>query len=125
VVAGLELRNWENWIAPEQHHAWGGWYWIWPYTLSAPANYSVAFLLVAGILVFVLCLPWKGRLLGFGLLVLLGGIYLFSSSGPGEARPWWEHPVSVPGGLTLQSPLIWMMAWLGWVGQRSFRRRLG
>jgi outer membrane protein assembly factor BamB len=35
VTARSELASWENRIAAEQHHAWGGWYWLWIYTLSA------------------------------------------------------------------------------------------
>jgi hypothetical protein len=121
VVAALELRNWENRISHEQDFAWGGWYWIWPYALSVPAEYSVPVLVAVVVVGLLFCLPLKWRLIGFGVLVFFPALYFFASSGPMDARPWWEQSVRVPGGLTFKSPLWWMLVWLFWV----FRPVLG
>jgi outer membrane protein assembly factor BamB/tRNA A-37 threonylcarbamoyl transferase component Bud32 len=124
VVAAFELHSWENWIAPEQRHAWGGWYWIWPYVLSVPADYAVVVPLAVVVVAVLLCLPLKWRLIGLGLLAILPSLYVFlSSSGPGQGRPWWEYTLKVPGGLTSQSPLVWMLVWLYWIGRPVFGNR--
>ena len=43
-VGGWELfLSKENriYLSPEQHYAWGGWYWVWPYALSAPVGWAL------------------------------------------------------------------------------------
>jgi outer membrane protein assembly factor BamB len=121
VVGAVELRTWENWIAPEQHHAWGGWYWLWVYTLSAPDEGPFFRWLLPVLAVAVFFLPLRWRLVAYGLLIALTILVFFlGAQGRGEVRYWlWEFRIRLPAGFGLGSPLVWMIVWLSWVGGRA------
>jgi serine/threonine protein kinase/outer membrane protein assembly factor BamB len=104
-VALIELKAYP--ILPEQRHAWSGWYWLWPYTLSAPGD---SWPLALGV---VCCLWWMTgahKRVAFGLFCLL---YL-----------GWITSLSFPDGFSLKSPLVWMVAGLFWV-QAGRKRKSG
>jgi outer membrane protein assembly factor BamB len=87
---------------PEQHYAWGGWYWLWPFALSAPGDMV---LLILGVLFCWLNAGRLRRWLLFGLLTCLLALLIWLQVAPGP---------SLRDGLTWKSPLVWMAALLLW-----------
>lgn len=123
IAGALELWQAENRPAAGQQFDCGGWYWLWPYVLSAPGSASVGVALLALSMAILFWLPSRLRLTGIGLLVCLLATWFMLSPGPSKGSPWWETPIPVPGGLTWKSPLAWMFAGLAWLGARwAFRK---
>jgi hypothetical protein len=117
VAGALELGNWENRIAAEQHHAWGGWYWLWVDTLSAANEVPLSLYMWVIVVASVFFLPPRRRLVAIELMILLAFLlFVFGAHGPAETRAWlWEFRIQVPAGFTLGSPLLWTLLWLSWV----------
>jgi hypothetical protein len=56
VIAGFELRA--NHKFAEQHYAWGGWYWLWPYLLGAPLGLTLLKSPLLWMLAWLVWLRW-------------------------------------------------------------------
>jgi outer membrane protein assembly factor BamB len=101
VAAVVALRSGP--ALPEQHYAWGGWFWLWPFALSAPGNLGP---LVLGVVCWLRLFFSARRRHGWLALALLSCliallIWLRVSRGP-----------LLPDGLGWESPLGWMVALL-------------
>jgi outer membrane protein assembly factor BamB/tRNA A-37 threonylcarbamoyl transferase component Bud32 len=124
VVGAFEIRSGENWIETEQHHVWGGWYWLWIYTLSEPGEVPLS--VICGyplLLAVVVFLPGRWRLVAIGVLIFFPLLlFFFGAHGPEEVRPWlWEFRIRLPAGYSLRSPLVWMLGWVMWEARRACR----
>jgi outer membrane protein assembly factor BamB len=101
VAAFVALRSGP--ALPEQHYAWGGWYCLWPFALSAPGNLGP---LVLGVACW-LCLLYSARRrpgwLVLALLPCLIALLIWF---------WVSRDGSLPDGLSWESPLVWMVALL-------------
>jgi outer membrane protein assembly factor BamB len=129
LVGWTELKS--HYLSPEQHYAWESWYLIWPHTLSVPQDIEVAscfwLLGLAAIIAFLFFLPRKCRvpavIVLLVVLMLCGVVYVLSSHGRVEGKSFWADNWHIPGGLTLKSPLVWMVFWLLFLSARRIRRR--
>jgi serine/threonine protein kinase/outer membrane protein assembly factor BamB len=100
VAAVVALRSYH--ALPEQRYAWGGWYWLWPFALSAPGNLGP---LVLGVVCW-LCLFSARRRHGGLVLALLTCLIAFL------IWFWQSRGPLLPDGLSWESPLVWMVALL-------------
>jgi hypothetical protein len=103
VVAVGEWR--EDFPLAEERYAWGGWYWLWPYALSAPGDWG---LLVPGVSYWLRSAGSTKGWRGWSVLLLLTAGFALPVCW-GIAYNW-----SLPDGLTWRSPLVWMAAVLLW-----------
>jgi hypothetical protein len=123
VAGSLDLTDREIRPAAEQRYDPHGWLWLLPCVLSASGSIRLGVLLLVGLVSVLPFLSWKWRLAALGLLLCGPLMWWLSSYGPGEQEPWWlimwDHPVAVPRGLTLKSPLPWMLAISACIGLRQ------
>jgi outer membrane protein assembly factor BamB len=91
---------------PDQHYAWGGWCWLWPFALSAPGDLIPVFLAAVCWLCACLDLRSANSRRDWAVWTLLTGLLALLT--------WWwvARGGSLPDGLSGRSPLVWMVALL-------------
>jgi hypothetical protein len=118
IAAIVALRS--DYPLPEQRYAWGGWYLLWPFALSAPGDAGP---LVMTIVAIIWCLrgvlhrSWPGgrQRRRLALMLSLVAVLIWLSYTPGRAILLDRFSFSnLPDGLTWRSPLVWMVALLVW-----------
>jgi tRNA A-37 threonylcarbamoyl transferase component Bud32/outer membrane protein assembly factor BamB len=114
------MAVWSDEPLPDQRHGWGGWYLLWPFALSAPADAGPLVMIAVAIiwcLRGVLHRSWQGARQRRRLALMLGliAVVTWLSYRPGRGIILEQFSVSnLPDGVTWKSPLIWMIALLIW-----------